>query len=132
MKMSKINKADRCAAAHNGLVAGSSAVRTKNEINRWSEPCCGRGGLWPQVSAKCFHRQSGCVHRPSAKKFDNQNPKAAYFLFVRRGTQSHDELIATVPLRPRLGMMLGMINTSDIFSIVENASACTSSRRRVT
>lgn len=52
--------------------------------------------------------------------------------FVRRGTQSHDEFIAAVPFRPRLSMMLGMINTSDIFSIGENACACTSSGRRVT
>jgi hypothetical protein len=59
---------------------------------------------------------SACIAL-APKKFDNQNPKAAYFPFVRRGTQSHDELIAAVPLRPRLGMMLGMINTSDIFSM---------------
>jgi hypothetical protein len=31
---------------------------------------------------------------------------------------------------PRLSMMLGMINTSDIFSIGENASATTSATRR--
>jgi hypothetical protein len=30
-------------------------------------------------------------------------------------------------LRPRPGIMPGMINTSDIFSIGENASACASS-----
>src|SRR3982074_2129029 len=60
---------------------------------------------------------------PNAEKFDNQKPRAASFLFVRRGTQSYDEFVAAVPLRPRLSMMLGMINTSDIFSIGENASA---------
>jgi hypothetical protein len=38
------------------------------------------------------------VHRPHAEKFDNQKPWAASFLFVRRGTQSHDEFIAAVPL----------------------------------
>ena len=75
--------------------------------------------------------RAACI-APNAEKFDNQKPRAASFLFVRRGTQSYDEFIAAVPLRPRLSMMLGMINTFDIFSIGENASACTSSGRRVT
>jgi hypothetical protein len=35
-------------------------------------------------------------------------------------------------LRPRPSMMLGMINTSDIFLIGENASACASSGHRLT
>ena len=47
------------------------------------------------------------------------------FLFVRRGTQSSDELLAAIPVRPSPCMMLGMINTSDILSIGENARACT-------
>jgi hypothetical protein len=47
------------------------------------------------------------------------------FLFVRRGTRSYDELLAAVPIRPRLCMMLGMINTSDILSISENALRAT-------
>jgi hypothetical protein len=34
---------------------------------------------------------------PNAEKFDNQKPRAASLLFVRRGTQSYDEFIATVP-----------------------------------
>ena len=49
------------------------------------------------------------------------------FLFVRRSTQSYDELLAAVPIRPRPCIMLGMINTSDILSIGENAHACNSS-----
>jgi len=68
--------------------------------------------------------------RPNAEQLDNQNPEAASFLFVRRGTQSYDEFIAAVPLLARLSMMLGMINTSDTFSIGENASASTSAARR--
>jgi len=51
---------------------------------------------------------------------------------MRRGTQSYDEFTTAVPLRPRLSMMLGMVNTSDIFWIGEHASACSSSDRRVT
>ena len=42
---------------------------------------------------------------------------------MRRGTQSYDEFTTAVPLRPRLSMMLGMVNTSDIFWIGEHASA---------
>jgi hypothetical protein len=56
---------------------------------------------------------------PNAEKLDNQKPRAASFLFVRRSTQSYDEFIAAVPLRPRLSMMRRMINMSDIFSIGE-------------
>jgi hypothetical protein len=62
-------------------------------------PVRGSGGLSPQVSGKCLHRQRGaaCI-APNAEKFDNQKPRAASFLFVRRGTQSYDEFIAAVPL----------------------------------
>ena len=35
---------------------------------------------------------------PNAEKFDNQEPRAASLLFVRRDTQSYDEVIAAVPL----------------------------------
>ena len=35
-------------------------------------------------------------------------------------------------LRPRPSKMLGLINTSDIFSIGESASACASSGHRLT
>jgi hypothetical protein len=92
-------------------------------------PASGRGGLSPQVSGKCLHRQSGLRALLLTNKIDNRKPRAASFLFVRRGTQSYDKFIAAVPLRPRLSMMLGMINTFDIFSIGENASACISSGR---
>jgi hypothetical protein len=62
------------------------------------------------------------------KKFDNQKMRVtSSFLFVRCGTQSYDELLAAVPVRPRPCMMLGMINTSDILSISEDARACSSS-----
>lgn len=87
---------------------------------------------WAAVARRgSSSEQAACIAR-NVEKFDNQKPRAASFLFVRRGTQSYDEFIATVPLRSRLSMMLGMINTFDIFSIGENASACTSSGRRVT
>ncbi len=75
--------------------------------------------------------RAACI-APNAEKFDNQKPRAASFLFMRRGTQSYDEFTTAVPLRPRLSMMLGMVNTSDIFWIGEHASACSSSGRRVT
>ena len=119
--MSKINKADRCAAAHSGLVDGSSAVRTNNEINSYSEPCSRpRWTLAPKYRGSAFivRERAACIG-PNAEKFDNEKPRAASFLFVRRGTQSYDGFIAAVPLRPRLSMMLRMINTSDIFSIGE-------------
>jgi hypothetical protein len=130
-KYNKINEAGPYPSAHNGLVASSSAVRTNNEINTGQSPVCGRGVLSPQVSGKCLHGQSGLRASPLTPKI-RQSKTAGSFLFVRRGTQSYDEFIAAVPLRPRLSMMLGMINTSDIFSIGENARACTSSGRRVT
>jgi hypothetical protein len=129
---SKINEAVRCTAAHNGLVAGSSAVRTNNEINTWSEPCLrSRWTLAPSIGEVPSSSERAACIAPNAEKFDNQKPRAASFLFVRRGTQSYDEFMAGVPLWPRLSMMLGMINTSDIFSIGENASAFTSSGRWV-
>ena len=62
------------------------------------------------------------------KKFDNQKLRVtSSFLFVRHSTQSHDELLAAVPIRPRPCMMLEMINTSDILSIGEDVHACNSS-----
>jgi hypothetical protein len=105
------------------LVAGSSAVRTNNEINSWSKPLFAvAADSCPKYQGSAFIVRAGIA--PSAEKFDNQQPRAASFLFARRGTRSYDEFIAGVPLRPRPSMMLGMINTSDIFSIGENASAC--------
>jgi hypothetical protein len=86
----------------------------------------------PNYRGSAFIAGAGCMHRPSAEKFDNQKPRAASFLFMRRGTQSYDEFTTAVPLRPRLSMMLGMVNTSDIFWIGEHASACSSSGRTVT
>jgi hypothetical protein len=44
----------------------------------------------------------------------NNRGQLLSFLFAV-GTQSYDEFIAAVPLRPRLSMMLGMIDTFDIF-----------------
>ena len=100
---------------------------------RCSERCLrSRWTLAPSIGeVPSSSERAACIAR-NAEKFDNQKPRVASFLFVRRGTQSYDEFIAGVPLRPRLSMMLGMINTFDIFSIGENASACTSSGRRVT
>jgi hypothetical protein len=67
-KCAEINEADLDPAAYSGLVAGSSAVRTNNKINSCSEPVCGRGGLSPQVSGKCLHRQSGLRASPLTPK----------------------------------------------------------------
>ena len=54
------------------------------------------------------------------KKFNKQRKRTtSSVLFVRRATQSYDELLAAVPIRPRPCMMLGMINTPDILSIGE-------------
>jgi hypothetical protein len=66
----------------------------------------------------------------NAEKFDNQKPWAASFLFVRRGTQSYDEFIAAVPLLASPEHDARDDQHADIFSIGENASACTSSVRR--
>ena len=123
-KRNKINEAHLCPPAHSGLVAGSSAVRTNSEIDSWSESCLqSRWTLAPSIGEVPSSSERAACIAPNAEKFDNQKPWAASFLFVRRGTQAYDEFIAAVPLRPRLSMMLGMINTSDIFSIGENASA---------
>ena len=132
-KCSKNNEADRYPPAYSGLVAGSSAVRTNNEINSCSEPCLrSRWTLAPTIGEVPSSPERAACIAPNAEKFDNQKPRAASFLFMRRGTQSYDEFTTTVPLRPRLSMMLGMVNTSDIFWIGEHASACSSSGRRVT
>ena len=110
--------------------SGSSAVRTNNEINSCSEPCLrSRWALAPSIGEVPSSSERAACIAPNAEKFDNQKPRAASFLFVRRGTQSYDEFVAAVPLRPRLGMMLRMINTSDILSIGENSTACVSSGR---
>jgi len=72
--------------------------------------------------------RAGRVIALTAEKFHKQKMRVtSTFLFVRHSTQSHDELLAAVPIRPRPCMMLGMINTSDILSIGENAHACKSS-----
>ena len=51
--------------------------------------------------------RAACI-TPNAENFDNQ----LLSFFVRRGTKSYDEFIAAVPFRPRLSMILGMINTT--------------------
>src|SRR6267154_3589054 len=66
-KQIKINKADRYPPAYSGLVAGTSSVRTNNEINS-SEPFYSRSGLSPQVSVKCLHRERAACIAPNAKK----------------------------------------------------------------
>jgi hypothetical protein len=72
----------RYPGAHNILVAGSSAVRTNNEINSSSEPVCGRGGLSPQGSGKCLHRQGGLLGSSlTPKKLDNKETAGSFFPF---------------------------------------------------
>ena len=72
----------RYPGAHNILVAGSSAVRTNNEINSSSEPVCGRGGLSPQGSGKCLHRQGGLRGSSlTPKKLDNKETAGSFFPF---------------------------------------------------
>ena len=98
-KCSKNNEADRYPPAYSGLVAGSSAVRTNNEINSCSEPCLrSRWALAPSIGEVPSSSERAACIAPNAEKFDNQKPWAASFLFVRRGTQSYDEFIAAVPL----------------------------------
>jgi hypothetical protein len=58
----------------------------------------GRGGLSPQVSGVPSSSERAACIAPNAEKFDDQKPRAASFLFVRRATQSYDEFIAAVPL----------------------------------
>jgi hypothetical protein len=115
-KCTEINEADLDPAAYSGLVTGSSAVRTNNEINSCSEPSLrSRWALAPSIGEVPSSSERAACIAPNAEKFDNQKPRAASFLFVRRSTQSYDEFIAAVYYSPRLSMMLGMINTSDIF-----------------
>jgi hypothetical protein len=81
-KRSKINEADRYSAAHNGLVAGSSAVRTNNEINSCSEPCLrSRWALAPSIGEVPSSSERAACIAPNAEKLDNQKPWAAFFPF---------------------------------------------------
>jgi hypothetical protein len=83
-KHSKFNEASRppISRRSHGLVAGSSAVRTNNEINSSSEPVCGRGGLSPQGSGKCLHRQGGLRGSSlTPKKLDNKETAGSFFPF---------------------------------------------------
>jgi hypothetical protein len=52
-------------AAYSGLVAGSSAVRTSNEIDSCSEPCLrSRWALASSIGESAFMVRAGCAHRP--------------------------------------------------------------------
>jgi hypothetical protein len=68
------------------------------------------------------------THSPNAENSTIETADC-FFPFVRRGTQSYDEFTAAIPLWPCLGMILRLINKSDIFLIGENAGAHISSRR---
>ena len=52
---------------------------------------------WRLGGDSSLSERAACI-APYAEKFDNQKPRAASLLFVRRGTQSYDEFIAAVPL----------------------------------
>jgi hypothetical protein len=98
-KRTEIDEVDPDPAAYSGLVAGSSAVEPTTKSIAVQSPVCGRGGLSPQVSGKVpSSSERAACNAPNAEKFDNQKPRAASLLFVRRGTQSYDEFIAAVPL----------------------------------
>ena len=115
--------AELCLTADGNLMTHFGMLGTVGHLSRIQ--------IWRlKYRRKCLHVQSGLRRiAPNAEKFDNQEPRAASLLFVRRGTRWYDEFIAAVPLRPRLSMMRRMTNTSDIFSIGENASAFISSGR---
>ena len=121
------------------LAGGESGIRTHGTVSplrriQLQNSCasrdanCGHGIKLTESLAAPLLRASPLTPKNSTIKNRGQ---LLSFLFAV-GTQSYDEFIAAVPLRPRLSIMLGMIHTSDIFSIGENASACTSSGRRVT
>jgi hypothetical protein len=60
---------------------------------------CGRGGLSLKLLEKVPSWSEGAARiAPNAEKFDNQKPRAASFLFVRRGIQSYDQFIAAALL----------------------------------
>jgi hypothetical protein len=49
-----------------------------------------RWALAPSIGkAPSLSERAACI-APYAEKFDNQKPRAASLLFVRRGTQSYD------------------------------------------
>jgi len=84
--------------------------------------------IWSAVKLSASAKSGPRASHLAPKTIDKQRMRVtSSFLFVRRSTQSYDELLAAVPIRPRPCMMLGMINTSDILSIGENAHACNSS-----
>jgi hypothetical protein len=87
----------------------------------------------PQPPGKCLHRQSGPHASPPTPKNLTIKTAGSFFPFYAPWhpivTMS---LRPPFPLRPRLSMMLGMVNTSDTFWIGGNANARSSSGRRAT
>jgi hypothetical protein len=73
-KMRQNNEADRYPPAYSGLVAGSSAVRTNNEINSCSEACLrSQWALTPSIGEVPSSSERAACIAPNAEKFDNQN-----------------------------------------------------------
>jgi hypothetical protein len=59
----KISGAELCPPAQNGLVAGSSAVRSNNEIDSCSEPCLrSRWALAPSIGkVPSLSERAACI-----------------------------------------------------------------------
>jgi hypothetical protein len=71
----------------------------QQRINSCSEPCLrSRWALASSIREVPSSSERAASIAPNAEKFDNQKPRAASFLFVRRGAQSYDEFIAAVSL----------------------------------
>src|SRR5216683_4016838 len=82
-KCSKNNEADRYPPAYSGLVAGSSAVRTNNEINSCSEPCLGsRWALAPSIGEVPSSSERAACIAPNAEKLDKNRGQLLSFLFA--------------------------------------------------
>ena len=82
--------------AHSGLVEGSSAVRTNNEIDSRSKPCLrSRWALASNIGkVPSLSERAACIAlTPKNSPIKN---RGQLLLFVRRGTQSCDEFIAAV------------------------------------
>ena len=120
-KDTNINEADRYPAAHNGLVAGSKAAETR------TNSIAARVSLRPPVDFRPKYRERISFRTNVRTDLIARLRQPRCYSFLRCCIQSYDEFIAVIPLRPRLGKMLGMTNTSGIYLIGNSAIARASS-----
>jgi hypothetical protein len=115
-----------------GQAGGESGIRTRGTVIR----LCARrladasaNVIASGDSVAILPGKSGLCVAPNAEKFDNQKSRRLLSFLFAVAPYRTMKLYPPFHFRSRLIMMFGMINTSRIFSIGENTSACTSSGR---